>query len=120
MDSLQMDNDLIEVRVFFLELLFELILVQMHDLLFHPNKGSRVLLTFLLHVSVNHVSERRFGLDDSDLSQSSNDNVLDDILKSLNFGNMSWVFPLQFVFWHNHDVVKWVRLVLLYCLFFEL
>lgn len=82
-DSLNMNNDLVEVRVVVLELLESLLLVNLQDLLFDPNSGTIILLSFLPQVLTDHLLEGWLRLDGSNVSQLSNDHVFKNILQFL-------------------------------------
>ena len=120
MNPFKMNNDFIEVRIFFLKLLFIFLFVKLHNLLLNPNDRSAIFSSFFLHVFLNHISERRLRLDQSYFCESSNNNILQCVFKFLNFSHICWV--LSFIcqmLGHNHNVIEWKWFILLYRLLLE-
>lgn len=78
---LDVHDDLVELRVVLLKLLESLLLINLENLLFDPQPLPLVLSPLLDHVVVDHVLQRRFGLQRSDLGQPPDANVLKSVFK---------------------------------------
>ena len=84
-DSLDMNDNLVEIWIIFFELLECLLFVDLKNLLFDSQSLPLVFRALLDHVVIDHVLQRRLGLQSPNLSQSSDAHVLKSVFKPPSF-----------------------------------
>ena len=104
---MDVDDDLVEVRVILIELLEAHMLILLENFLLDATASSRVLFFLLSHELGDGVFEAGLVLLDPNLLQVPHHQILENVLEPLRLDViLAWLFLLQVVR-HDHDVVKW-------------
>lgn len=111
-NSLDMNDYLVKIRIVFLKLFKRLLFVNLKDLLLDSEPLSFIFSPLFDHVVVDHVFERRLGLQSPDLGEPSDANIFEGILKSPTFSLLiKGYIVFDQMFWHVHDVIQRIWLV---------